>query len=319
MLIVGSDYSLSMSMNKGAAVDKFCDEAAARGEQRVRDLMQGVSGEPRRPWMIQKYIERPLLVDQRKFHLRATVLAVGRLKVYLHTQMVALTASRPYSTTNLEDLAAHASNHSVQERVGDAKASEEGTCLLRDLHHRVDTTPAILRTACRLHGEKPDSIYVSGYGWHHTSSDPSGHKRDASFDPQEFGSSWACDVWGEALRIVRVIFHAATHSKDATKKQARIFFPLPSCFELFGVDIMLDLDGRVWLLEVNCDPDFKVFGDAHKGVAQRIVDDALALAIDPVFPPPSEAGPRPNGFRLAFEHQDCATNGGLDGGKPGEG
>ncbi len=58
MLILGSDHSLSMSMNKGLAVDKFCEDAAARGEQRVRDLMQGVGNEPRRPWMIQKYIER---------------------------------------------------------------------------------------------------------------------------------------------------------------------------------------------------------------------------------------------------------------------
>ena len=34
------------------------------------------------------------------------------------------------------------------------------------------------------------------------------------------------------------------------------FFPLPGCFELFGFDLMLSADWRVWLLEANAEPDF---------------------------------------------------------------
>jgi Tubulin-tyrosine ligase family len=34
------------------------------------------------------------------------------------------------------------------------------------------------------------------------------------------------------------------------------FFPLPRCFELFGFDLMVDEDWRVWLLEANAEPDF---------------------------------------------------------------
>lgn len=302
MLVFGADESLRQSANRGVAVDTFCAKTVAHGEERVRKLLESLPGDEKRPWLIQKYIERPLLINQRKFHLRATVLAVGRLKVYLHTQMIALTASKPYTTSNLEDLASHASNHSVQDRLGDTSACD--SCLLSELHSKVENTPAIRKDACRLLGDRPTSIYISGYGWHHTASDPFTQKV-ASFDKKEFGSSWSSDIWGEVLRIVRVIFHAATHSKEKSKekKQGRIFFPLSSCFELFGVDIMLDRDGRVWLLEVNCDPDFKVFGEEHRAVARRIVDDALALAIDPVFKPqfPASISESGNGFKLAFE------------------
>lgn len=34
------------------------------------------------------------------------------------------------------------------------------------------------------------------------------------------------------------------------------FFPLPGCFELFGFDLMVDADWRLWLLEANAEPDF---------------------------------------------------------------
>lgn len=34
------------------------------------------------------------------------------------------------------------------------------------------------------------------------------------------------------------------------------FFPLPRCFELFGFDLMVDANWRLWLLEANAEPDF---------------------------------------------------------------
>ena len=34
------------------------------------------------------------------------------------------------------------------------------------------------------------------------------------------------------------------------------FFTLPTCFELFGFDLLVDQDWHVWLLEANAEPDF---------------------------------------------------------------
>jgi len=66
---------------------------------------------PRASWLAQKYIERPLLIDGYKFHIRATVLAIGRLKVFLHKHAIALMSGRKYTLSDLDDLSVHASNH----------------------------------------------------------------------------------------------------------------------------------------------------------------------------------------------------------------
>ena len=37
---------------------------------------------------------------------------------------------------------------------------------------------------------------------------------------------------------------------------------------MFGMDAMVDQAGRVWLLELNCDPDLKVFDHRFNHVAK---------------------------------------------------
>ena len=53
-----------------------------------------------RHFIVQPYIDRPMLLasmDNRKYHIRAYVLAVGALRVYVYREMLALFAARPYS------------------------------------------------------------------------------------------------------------------------------------------------------------------------------------------------------------------------------
>ena len=46
--------------------------------------------------MLRRYIDRPLLVSGRKFHIRAYVLCVGSLSVYAFSEALALFAAEPY-------------------------------------------------------------------------------------------------------------------------------------------------------------------------------------------------------------------------------
>merc|ERR1711939_909156 len=79
-----------------------------------------------REWIVQEYESRPLLLSlasgelARKFHLRVYVLAVGALKVYVHTPFLALFADAPYSFPPAVqdgeelDLAPHLTNTCLQ-------------------------------------------------------------------------------------------------------------------------------------------------------------------------------------------------------------
>lgn len=82
-----------------------------------------------RHFIAQPYIDPPLLLeayDNRKFHIRAYVLAVGALKVYVYKEMLALFAAKPYqspgsATSSAEDdaevldLAQHLTNTCFQD------------------------------------------------------------------------------------------------------------------------------------------------------------------------------------------------------------
>ncbi|KAJ2777041.1 tubulin--tyrosine ligase [Coemansia javaensis] len=90
------------------------DDGRGRG-----DAQQTVS--QIREWVIQRYINRPLLLDshgRRKFHIRTYVLAVGDLRVYAYRHMLALFAPRPYAQAagDLDDQRAHLTNTCLQAK-----------------------------------------------------------------------------------------------------------------------------------------------------------------------------------------------------------
>ncbi|RKP38578.1 tubulin-tyrosine ligase/Tubulin polyglutamylase, partial [Dimargaris cristalligena] len=68
-----------------------------------------------REWVIQSYVDRPLLLNGgRKFHIRAYVVAVGGIRVYLWEDMLSLFAGTPYHAAPLDDSGAHLTNTCLQ-------------------------------------------------------------------------------------------------------------------------------------------------------------------------------------------------------------
>ncbi|KAG2212356.1 hypothetical protein INT47_001717 [Mucor saturninus] len=67
-----------------------------------------------REWVIQRYIHNPLLVNKRKFHIRAYVMAKSNIQVYVYRDMLALFAMKEYDTSNLDDNLIHLTNTCIQ-------------------------------------------------------------------------------------------------------------------------------------------------------------------------------------------------------------
>jgi hypothetical protein len=56
------------------------------------------------------------------------------------------------------------------------------------------------------------------------------------------------------------------------------------CFEIFGYDFIIDKEFNVFLLEVNTNPGLEESSPLIKELVPRMIDDALRLTIDKLFP-----------------------------------
>jgi tubulin--tyrosine ligase len=83
-----------------------------------------------REWVLQRYVQRPLLVDGRKFHLRVYVLAVGNIAVHVFPEFLALFSLEKYGpipaiggagAIDAVDLNAHLTNTCAQGEMTEAE------------------------------------------------------------------------------------------------------------------------------------------------------------------------------------------------------
>ena len=55
------------------------------------------------------------------------------------------------------------------------------------------------------------------------------------------------------------------------------------CFEIFGYDLMFDIDLNPYLIEINTNPGLEISSPLISRLVPRMIDDALRLTIDVVF------------------------------------
>jgi hypothetical protein len=56
-------------------------------------------------------------------------------------------------------------------------------------------------------------------------------------------------------------------------------------FEVFGYDFLIDEDFRLWLIEINTNPYLGIPNEFIGKLLPKMMDDAIAIAVDPIFPP----------------------------------
>lgn len=199
-----------------------------------------------RHFIVQPYIHPPLqfpAFGNRKFHIRSYVLALGALRVYLYEEMLALFAPLPYAPPSTSPPSFNPSVHLTN------------TCLQSSPSETFATTTTISRS-----NPDPTTTPVTLF-----SSLP-------SIFPTDPTKTWKTTTTNAIALATSELFLAAART------QSTHFQPLPNCFEIFGLDWLVDSSGHVWLLEVNAFPDFAQSGEGiEKGVVQGFWEGVLGI------------------------------------------
>ena len=115
------------SINRGSGIEIFL----------VYEQLLNILLEERdiREWIVSVYIDRPLLLSGRKFHIRAYVAAVGDLTVYFYDDVLCLCSGTEYDGDDVGNYYAHITNTCYQSQ--DAGFNEEECVLVLEDVERI--------------------------------------------------------------------------------------------------------------------------------------------------------------------------------------
>ena len=167
--------------------------------------------------VVQRYVDRPYLIDGRKGHLRiyALVTAARPLRAYIYTEGIVRIAPEPYDPTpeRLAEVSMHVTNTALHLDHPGLKISQDDT---REDEGAIWSLSAVLR---RMESE--------------------------GFDPKAvFGEVRALVAW-----FLRQVEREGLFARQAAMGSARAFGP-----KLLGFDVLLDADGHPWLIEIQSNP-----------------------------------------------------------------
>lgn len=209
--------------------------------------------------VVQAYVERPLLIGGYKSHLRVYMLvtSLAPLRAYVHRETAVMFATLPYSLSpstlgGAFEPRVHLTNYDINARPSNAAA------YLQD-------KPAVGR-GCIWDTARLEAWLAA-------------HRADI-----DLGA-----VWRQIRLIGRAVARSIAAHPGVAKQLRALPFAQEVGYELFGIDVMLDADGKVWLLECNDSPGLEYCGshfadgtpspDAAEGDAatRAVIHDTLAL------------------------------------------
>jgi tubulin polyglutamylase TTLL1 len=90
-------------------------------------------------------------------------------------------------------------------------------------------------------------------------------------------ANFATDILPIMRELVALSIRSARNFHNSSKEHT---------FEILGYDFMLDEDLQPWLIEINTNPCLETSCEVLDAIIPSMVDNAIKIAIDPVFKPP---------------------------------
>jgi hypothetical protein len=137
--VAKSSQSSSLDAGKNLWIVKPTHANRGTGIRMFRSLgaIQAHLAEKGGTMVVQKYVECPLLLMNRKFDIRCLVFVDVQMNVYMYQDSYVRMSSYTYDTENLEDRSIHLTNYAVQKKTEAASQFEEGNNLTLDDFQRI--------------------------------------------------------------------------------------------------------------------------------------------------------------------------------------
>lgn len=206
------------------------------------------------PWVLQRYIKRPMLVD-------------GDFKFHLRVMVLAI-----------DDLRVFVHDAAVALCAAERFGEEDGVDLSNKFAHATN------HCVQKKHGGDGKTTESNSF----TIDELCERVRLPKDSPTAAALS-EC-IRNQIDAVVKDLFFAAR----SRASPAVGFFPMAGSFELFGLDFIVDEDGKVWLLEVNSDPSLAVFGERLKPLCSDLIVDVVRVVS-------GDTNKVDGGFRLVLE------------------
>ncbi|KAL0583515.1 hypothetical protein ABG067_006539 [Albugo candida] len=231
------DESTTQSPRANIWIMKPVASSRGRGISLVNDLNQLIYGEN---VVLQRYVNRPLLINGYKFDLRLFVLVTSfnPLEAFLYGKGFVRLCTRLYDPENLADLFIHLTNSSVQKA----------------------------------------NVDVSDTKWYSEHNDPQTAEEDVretgTKKPLDYLWNWlarsGANVQSVKDNISKVVLLSLLCGEDHIAHQV-------NSFDLYGFDILLDADLKPWLIEINASPSMARENKLDVQVKDALMYDTIKL------------------------------------------
>lgn len=197
------------------------------------------------PWIVQKYVTNPLLIDNLKFDLRIYVMVYGvdPMRIYIYNDGIARFSTEEYEPPkkgNLNNMFMHLTNYAINKNNADFKTDNQF-----DVEDR-------------------------------------GHKRSIhsiwQLLNEEIGENY-CQRLQRKIKniIIKTLIIAKPHLMHWYRSCQPDDIENSLCFEILGFDIMIDDNLEPYLIEINHAPSFSVDTPLDRQVKHDLLYDTFTL------------------------------------------
>eukprot|EP00793_Prasinoderma_coloniale_P000943 PRCOL_00007033-RA len=238
----------------------------------------------------QRYLHKPFLVNGHKFDLRlyVLVLSVDPLRIFLYDEGLVRFCTEAYAapkSSNLDQVCMHLTNYAVNKHNENFKFNEGGVEGKDDADSKWALSTFVDYLASE--GQDVDALWAK--------------IKDLVIKTL---------ISAQPLLAHNYRQCTAQHEDDDGFK----------CFELLGLDVMLDWKLRPWLIEVNHSPSFQTDTALDLQIKTALIEDTLALAkVDRAAVNKARAAERSDMRRRLYTPKRRATDGGGKDGRSGGG